>query len=373
MTLSLQERERRYKSVREEMAKDNLDVLLVIGRGPTLLADYRYLSGYAIVAPEPHYAVFPREEAEPVFFPAVAGATDGALRVGQRLDGLTWVKTARQYSELAPANNLLIEEIRRFKGAGEIGLVDMNTMPISIYQDLVKDFGAEDIRDGAEAILRARLIKGEEEIECFRKGAKLADDIYLHLKSIARPGLSDWEIYGQVRRMANEGHCEYSFDVLDLRGGNIPYYPLGDVLTDGGRISIEISPAYEGYYAQLRCGVSVSPYTASQRNVISVWEKGYEAAAKALRPGAKSCDVFHAANEAIESGGCKMPGRVGHGLGLGMTEFLVTADDQIVMQPGMVTVLHVRSMGEDGFFVMLGGTFLVTKDGSEALSKVDLT
>jgi len=70
MTISLVERERRYKLIRQEMAKQDLDVLVIIGRdGNMHRGEYRYFSGVGVMG-HPHYLVFPREEAEPVFFPS---------------------------------------------------------------------------------------------------------------------------------------------------------------------------------------------------------------------------------------------------------------------------------------------------------------
>jgi Xaa-Pro aminopeptidase len=361
MALTLAERERRYKLIREEMVKEDLDVLVVIGRR-NYCGNYRYLANHGNFLLE-QYVVFPREKAEPVFFL-------NANFPGMRRKGKGWLNDVRLQSD---PQKLVVEEVRRLKGSGAIGLVEMNTIPIPIYLDLIKDFGTGAVHDATGIFRRARDIKSEEEIECHRKAAKVADDVYLYLKSIVRPGLTDWEVFGHVRRLIHEGHCEYSFDIIDCNGRNELYYPVGSVVAEGGGVNIEITPAYDGYYTQLYVDIPVSPRTVSQRKLFNAWEKGYRAAVEALRPGSRACDVYQAAVNELQSEGCETSGRAGHALGLDVARFLqLTPDDETVIEPGMVVVIHPRAQQKDGYFVMMGATFIVTKDGPEALSKVSL-
>ncbi|MFC1820819.1 M24 family metallopeptidase [Thermodesulfobacteriota bacterium] len=299
---------------------------------------------------------------EPVFF---SGGSPSARTPNAR----GWVNDIR--GERNP-HKPLEEEVARFKTSGGIGLVQIDTIPIPFYLDLVKKFGTEAIRDATDIFKNARLVKSKEEIECCRKSAKVANDVYLHLKNIVRAGLTDWEIYGDVRRLIHEGHCEYSMELINCGESDGSYAPIGSVLAEGGRIGIEITPAYEGYYSQLRVDVPVSPPSASRRKLFEVWEKGYVAAIEALRPGSKACDVYHAVDNAIQSKGLTPGGRAGHSIGLDVDEFLsLDPQDETVIEPGMTIVIHPTVLGKDGERMMLGGTFMVTKNGQEALNDVD--
>jgi Xaa-Pro aminopeptidase len=364
MAISLRERERRYKLIRERMDRQDLDVLVVIGRdGSNNRGSHRYLSGYGVVAAFHHFVVFPREESEPVFFS------------GESLAILTpnaqgWVNEIRP--QLRP-QKLIVDEVRRFKKSAGVGLVEMNTIPIPIYLDLVKEYGSSSVRDATSIFKEARLIKSKEEIECCRKSAKVADDIYLHLKKMIRPGLTDFEIYGEMSRMIHEGKCEYSMNVINCGETNSLYAPIGVVLVEGGRLSVEITPAYEGYFTQLRADIPVSPYKESERKLFEVWEGAYAVAVKELRPGARACDVYWAAANLVRSNGYAISGRIGHALGLDVDEFLsLDPKDETVIKPGMIIVVHIQVQDKDDHRLMNGGTFLVTEDGHEALNKVSL-
>ncbi|MBI4321193.1 MAG: aminopeptidase P family protein [Chloroflexi bacterium] len=364
MALSLAERERRYRLIRGEMAQRDLDVLLVTGSdGSNRRGNHRYLAGYGVVAPFDHYVVFPREEVEPVFF---SSGSRSALT--PKAQG--WVNDLRL--EHKP-QMLVLEEVRRFKRDGGIGLVEINTVPIPMYVDLVGDFGNGAVRDATEIFKKARLIKSEEEIACIRRAAKVADDIYVHLKSIVRPGLTDWEIWGEIKRLETAAQVDYAMDLIECAEKNSVYLPVGNALPAGGRADVEITPAYEGYYAQLRGFAPVAPYTVKERNLLDAWQHGYEAAIESMRPGSRACDVYWAAFNAIRATGYEAPGRGGHSIGLDVDEFL-SCDrwDETPIEAGMVIVCHIAAEAKDVYRALLGGTFLITRDGAEALNKVDL-
>ncbi len=251
--------------------------------------------------------------------------------------------------------------------------MEINTVPIPMYLDLVRDYGADAVRDATEIFKKARLVKSEEEIECIRKAAKACDDIYLYLKEIARPGLTDWEIWGEIRKLEALAEMDYAMDIIECGEKNSMYIPVGNVLPEGGRIDIEITPAYEGYYAQLRGHVPVAPYTTKQRRLLDAWEQGYHAAIDQMRPGSRACDVYWAAANAIKKAGYEAPGRGGHSIGLDVDEFL-SCDrwDETVIEAGMGIGCHPAAEAKDVYRALLGGTFLVTKDGAVPLTHADI-
>jgi Xaa-Pro aminopeptidase len=363
MAMSLAERERRYALVRERMREQDLDVLVVIGRdGANNRGNHRYLAGYGVVAAFNHYIVFPREPVEPVFFS------------GQSLAILTgnasgWVRDIR--SQLNPQKTV-VAEVRRFRKQGGIGLAEMGTIPIPIYLDLVREYGAGAVRDAAGIFKEARLAKSAEELECCRTSARLADDIYRELKSTIRPGWSDYEIFGLMSRMIHEGKCEYLSNLINCADTNALYAPIGSVLEEGGRLSVEITPAYDGYFTQLRADIPVSSYGEPDKKLLLAWEKAHVAALEQLKPGVRACDVYRAAADEVHRAGYAPSGRAGHGIGLDVDEFVsLDPDDQTVIAEGMLVVVHIQLRDREDHRVMNGGTYLVTPTGPEPLNRVN--
>lgn len=364
MPLSLTERERRYDLVRQGMKKQDLDVLVIIGRdGSNLRGNHRYISGYGVAAPLDHYIVFPKEAAEPVFL-----SSSAAMKTPHTQG---WVNDTRG---LHDPEKQILDEVRPFNQAGRIGLVQMSTIPIPVYLNLIKEFGDEAVCDATDIFREIRLIKSDEEIECLRKAAKVADDVYLYLKSNIYPGWTDWEIFGQIRRIIHEGHCQYSMDVIDCAEQNHMYAPIGNILAEHGKLSVEITPAYEGYHAQLLVDIPILPDSRLNQRLLDVLEKGYNTAIAALRPGSKASDLYWAATNVIKNEGFEMAaGRVGHGLGLDVDEYFpLGPNDNYPIKAGMIFAIHPMARQEDGYKAWMGGTFLVTNDGSEPLYKVKL-
>ena len=96
-----------------------------------------------------------------------------------------------------------------------------------------------------------------------------------------------------------------------------------------------------------------------------MWEK--------LKPGNRACDVSNAMKEFVEKAGFLYLYRGGHGMGHDLDEPpAITGEDQTVLQPGMVIVVHPCVMDANGDGVFLGDTHLVTETGAEALNRTPL-
>ncbi|MCL4370507.1 MAG: M24 family metallopeptidase [Chloroflexi bacterium] len=319
------------------------------------------------MAPYNHYAVFPREPAEPVFF---SGGSNSARTPSAR----GWVNDLRPVRQ--PREGIR-QEVRRFKGSGGVGLVQIDSVAIPIYPDLVEDFGVGAIRDATDLFRKARWEKSEEEIECCRKSAQVADAGYLLIKDILRSGITDGEVYGQLRHLIHARGCEYSMEMIGFGAENPPdftYSPIGNVMSDAGWIGIEITPAYQGYFTQLYASIPASRPTVDQQKLIDAWARAKEAAISALKPGARACDVYFAAEKVLHSQGYQATGPAGHSLGLDVHEVLsLQPDHQTVLEPGMIIVVHVMlAEPQTGVNYMAGTTFLVTRDGNESPNQVRL-
>jgi Xaa-Pro aminopeptidase len=137
---------------------------------------------------------------------------------------------------------------------------------------------------------------------------------------------------------------------------------------------MEISPAYQGYYAQLPVTLPVGNYLPHVRQMVGSWNQADRAARKILRPGAKASEIYHVLVNTIRDQGFISPLRPGHSLGLDILDFWsFTEANHTVLKPGMVVAVHPCSMvkiGGDG--VGMGYTYLITENGAERLSHVDL-
>ena len=170
--------------------------------------------------------------------------------------------------------------------------------------------------------------------------------------------------------------CEYSFELIDAAGAmmNMSFFPTADKLEANGTLFFEITPAFEGYYAQLPVTLPVGEYPPHVLKMVSAWDQSDKAALKILRPGAKASDVYHTLVNTVRENGFISPHEVGHDLGLN-AHGSVTIDESndTILKSGMVLAIHASVMleiGGDG--CGMGYTYLITETGCEKLSKIDL-
>ena len=365
MAVSQKEYERRYGAIRDQMKKDHLDCLLITGLSDDFhRGNIRYITGSGGGGA----CIFPLED-DPVFLVRPFQKTSPKLR--RTLGALDLL----DLRETASPEEQAIKEISRFYQGNKVGVVGISCIPVSMYLPLRAMF-KHDLVDSAGIFNRLTMIKSAEEIEKTRVSAAVADKVYYLLREMIRPGISEYEIYGAVKKLIYESGCDYSFDLIDGAGAgmNMSFFPTSDRLEENGTLFFEITPAYEGYYAQLPVTLPVVEYPPHVRKMVEVWDKSDKAARKILRPGTKASEIYHTLVDTVQENGFISPLEVGHDLGLDTHGPLyILESNGTVLKPGMVLAIHASVMSEiGGDGCGMGYTYIITDEGAERLSKVDL-
>jgi Xaa-Pro dipeptidase len=365
MGISIQEYQRRYAAIRELMKKEGLDSLLVVGTSDDFnRGNIRYIAGTG----RGGCCVFPAE-GRPVFLTMPnATASPKLPKTMEAFDLLDFRETANTVEQVK-------KELSRLDKGRKIGLVGMACMSVPLYLAVKEQFGSR-LVDLPWLFEPLRVIKSAEEIEKVRAAAAVADKVYTRLREIICPGLSEYAIYGEVKKVIYEGGCDYSFDLLDGAGSmmNMAFFPTVDRLETNGTLFMEISPAYQGYYAQLPVTLPVGQYLPRVQDMAQTWARADKAVQKLLHPGTKVSDIYHTLINTVRNSGFQSPLRPGHSVGLDILDYWsITDANDTVLQPGMVLAIHPCVMdkpGGDG--VGMGYTYLITGTGVERFSKIDL-
>lgn len=365
MSISRQEFERRYAAIREQMERDGLDSLLVYGLPDDFnRGNIRYITGSG----RGGCCVFPRE-GDPVFLLGPNQSTSPKLRKTMAAVDLL------DLQETADTPAQAVRELSRFDGGKRVGIVGMNCIPAPLYLAVKEKFGNR-LVDALGIFEKLRSIKNAEEIDNLRRAAAIADDVYAMLQEIIRPGLSDYEIYGKVKQAIYAAGCEYSFDLIDASGArmDMTFWPTGEKLKANSTLFMEITPAYDGYYAQLPVTIPVGEYPPGIRKMVGVWEEANAAALVILKPGTKVSDIYHALVNTVRENGYISPLRPGHAIGLDALDFWsITESNDIILEVGMVLAVHPSIMTEPGGDACgMGYTYLITNEGAERFSQVEL-
>jgi Xaa-Pro dipeptidase len=365
MSISQQEYKRRYAAIREIMKRDGLDCLLVVGLSDDFnRGNIRYITGSG----RGGCCIFPLE-GDPVLLAAPGPSTSPKLR--RTIGALDLLELRETPNSVEQA----VKELSRFDNGNKIGIIGMGCISVQMYTAVKEEF-KDRIEDKASLLEPLREVKSAEEIEKTRMAASIADEIYSRLRKMVRPGVREFEIYSIVKQTAYEMGCEYSFDLIDAAGTtmNFSFFPTIDTLEANGTLFMEITPSYEGYYAQLPVTLPVTAYPPHVRPMVSVWNKADKAAREILRPGTKVSDLFKVLVNTVKESGFISPHRPGHSIGLDALDFWsITEDNHKELKPGMVLAIHPSVMKEVGGDACgMGYTYIITDDGAEKLSKIDL-
>jgi Xaa-Pro aminopeptidase len=365
MSISKDEFLRRYSGIRRGMKDHAIDCLIIAGRNDYFSrGNIRYVTGLAFGG----YALFPLEGKPVYFLTRNQIGSPKHRKAGPLQDLIEFIELQEPVADIA-------DQMTRFDGGRNIGIVGMTDVPVPTYLGLKERLG-ERMVDGGAIFRDMRTIKSGEEIGKMRIAASIADRVCAILRETIRPGLIDYEIYGAVKKAIYEMGCDYSMELIDAAGStmNMAWSPSGDRLEETGTLFLEITPAFDGYYAQLPVSLPVREYTPLLRRMVDAWSIALERGASYLRPGVPVGEVHRAAVGAVEERGFISPFQAGHAIGLDVIDFWsIGQSNATILQPGMTVAFHPCALSDlGGPGIGMGYTYLITDEGPEKLSSIDL-
>lgn len=359
--LSEKERDRRHKLIKEGMKKEGLSLLLICG-STMRKGHVQYISEYSISF-DGAYVVYPLT-GRPTLYVFSA--------IQQERGKQSWVKDSRFSPDYGRD---ILARIKELKGKrGKIGLVGTDVIPAKLYLYLKENLSRATFVEADNLLYRVRAAKGPEEIAMAERSAALADITFAHIKKLAKPGMSEHQLFAEIDYALKKKEVEESFNLI--ASGPLPVYPhlpLPRIIKANDRVSLEITPRYNGYYTQLTVNLSLGKTSRTCQRLVKTCLAALEEGEKVLRPGLPASQVARAMKEVVEDAGFTMPFRGGHGLGLEVDEMpTITVNSDTILQPGMVAVVHPCAIipGKGGVF--LGHTYLVTPQGQKRLNSTPL-
>ena len=342
------------------------------GIGAILLTtepEFRYFSGFLTRFWEspsrPWFLILPAQGDPVAVIPSI----------GTALMQSTWVQDIRTWPAPDPRDegvSLLVEALRETGGPVALpsGPESSLRMSLADYARVQRDSGLM-FRDDAGITARLRAIKSEAEIDKIRASCAVAGRSFARVPEIAREGVALAQVFRDFQRLLLEEGAEF---VSYLAGGAGPdgygdvISPASDVpLAWGDVLMLDTGAVRDGYFCDYDRNFAVGAPSAvaagAHAQLIEATAAGFEAA----RPGARACDVF-AAMAAITGGG-EEAGRLGHGLGLQLTEGLsLSPRDETVLAEGMVITLEPGVETGLGRLMVHEENIVIRAGGAERLS-----
>lgn len=207
----LDERDTRFKRLRESMQRENLDALVIAGKGHwwTGRGYYRYLTDFHLWAHD-GAILFPLE-GEP-YLTLTSGAVAG--RIGKR----GWI------TDVAGDPEITVKIVRKMKerglARGRVGVCGYEyIMPAQAYACLIGSLPDVEFVKADHVIDRVRAVKSPLEIQQQRELWSLAKAAMARFVEVLAPGKTEWELAAEASKVILAGGGR---DILVFLGGSPP-------------------------------------------------------------------------------------------------------------------------------------------------------
>ena len=276
------------------------------------------------------------------------------------------------FDHQAHAFKELIAPLKNF--SGNIA-VELNFLSASLFPTLMQavPFDQWLIVDNDLPLLRA--VKSEVELQKIRASLAIADSAQAIVKRLLQGGLSEIEVWGQLKAGLEHqvgGRLPLLADfVAGARTAEIGGLPGNYRLQAGDAVIADIVPRLDGYWGDNAATHFVGEPSESQKKIYQVVLETLEMGLEAVKPGVKARDLDSLLRQHIEAKGYPIyPHHTGHGLGTTYHEEpRIVPYNELTLQAGMVLALEPGIyLPDEGLGVRLEDVVLVTQDGCEVLT-----
>lgn len=355
----------RLARAQARMGAAGLDALLL-----TTEPEVRYFSGFLTrfwqSPTRPWFLVIPAKGDPIAVIPSIGAA----------LMAKTWVTDIRTWDSPAPEDDgvSLLADCLRDQGP-RIGLAcgpeSHLRMPLQDFDRLKAALVPGRIVPDGGIVRDLRAVKSPLEIARIEAACAIAGRAFARVGEVAGPGVSLAEVFRRFQQLALEEGADW---VPYLAGGAGPLgyddviSPASDApLQRGDVLMLDTGLVRDGYFCDFDRNFAIGPLDDRVHRAWDHLRAATRAGEAHLRPGQTASDVFHAMNASL--GGGTGAGRLGHGVGMELTEGLsFRAGDDTVLRPGMVVTLEPGLRVEGGGTLVHEDVYVVTETGARQLS-----
>lgn len=355
------------------MAQQGLEGLLLMTE-----ADVRYFSGF--------HTLFWQSPTRPwfLFIPASGKPIAVIPEIGAALMRQTWIEDIRSWSAPAPQDDgisLLHELLAPLAQRGaRLGVLKGHEtslrMPLGDWERLVQALPGLQLTDATGLIQGLRMVKSAAEIEKLAHICTIGSATFDQMPKQISQGMPLEEVFRAFRR---EALAQGADDTPYLVGGAGPggyadviSPPSRRPLQAGDILMLDTGATWDGYFCDFDRNFAIETAGDAARRAYDVLWRATEAGLAAAQPGNSCRDLFQAMQGVIaelddQSGDI---GRLGHGLGMQLTEQPSHADfDCTRLQEGMVLTLEPSLGYGDGLIMVHEENIVIRADRAELLTR----
>ena len=366
------EYENRLIKMQKFMYANKIDVILL-----TTQVDIEYYTGFKtqfLQSPtRPWYLLLPLEGEIQAIIPTIG------------LSGMqgTWVNNIQTWSSPNPQDEgitLLTASIKALmKRFNTIGLPKGHEstlrMPINDYERLKNNLASYEFADVTKILRYARYIKSPAEIEKIKYICEITSKGFKDLPSLLKLGQSERENCQRFKKHLLDLGVDYSPYLISGSGqngyGSIIMGPSERILEEGDIFIIDTGSVYDSYFCDFDRNYAFSYASDESKKAYDVVFKATDAGFDACQVGNTTSDVYKVMNDIMQKGGAlgNSVGRLGHGLGLQLTEWPSnTLMDNTPLEEGVILTLEPGMEYLEGKEMVHEENVLITANGPIWLS-----
>lgn len=356
--MSFEHIERRLARLRERMARDGLDALILMVMERTNCESMEYITGFrgssgaVIVSRDREYLV-----------------TDGRYALQARAQSPFELRM--QGDRTLPEKALEVLAEGRWQTVG----YEADRLTVRLFGALKP--GAPQWRDASGLLPALRRTKDEIEVAAIRRAGSIAYAAYEKILGQAAEGMRESDFNArleyEVRAMgAERGWRLGTFLVASGERSALPHgAPTDRAFKKGDLVVVDFGATVGGYMSDLTRTFSVGPRSERAREMEEVLLTAHREAVRAMVPGAECRSVDAVARKIIADAG--WGSHFGHGLGHSfgleihedprfstLSRDILQVDDVMTVEPG----IYIEGWGG----MRIEDDYLVTAEGAECLS-----
>jgi Xaa-Pro dipeptidase len=253
--------------------------------------------------------------------------------------------------------------------------VEVRHLGVDVFEQLRTALPDATFRDASPILWRLRMIKSAPEIERLKTAAVVTERAVRVAFDGVREGMTDYEFQRSLRAAAAAEGALFDMDHIAFGPqGAVMCFSTGQTAQPGEVIRIELATVVNGYFHVISRVATLGEPRKEFVQAHAAALKTLEAMRNSTRPGVRCCDLYRLGVEIMAEEGYPILGPVlGYATGRDIHEYpFISAGDATPLEAGMVLVYEVPQRIKEVGSISIAHTFLVTEDGLEPISKMDL-
>ena len=383
-TFSLEERDRRWNLLRQEMRTADLHALISLpneGHWDQFGADTRYMTQIGGTQTEVG-AVLPLE-----------GDVTAVVRGANEIEW--WGLAQNWVNDIRPSRRSYGEPvIERLKeiGAERVGVVGLaglvrapeGIVPWGTFEKIRAALPTVKFENATDLMQQVRSVKSAEEVAFIEKAAEIIGKALDVLIEHVKVGVRENELIAEMlREIVYQGGEPITMMLFGTGGPEVPWAQrvfTTRQLQAGDLINTEVEGKYAGYIAQALQPISLGPKPKDLERIFDATKIIFDRMLKILKPGVTFGEVVQFYQDEVQAAGYEADGALMHGRGLGEDAPMLWGarrdfpEKEAQLKEGHVFIL--KPACKEGFMrdsIRAGDTVAIEANGARRLGKRELT